>query len=87
MKLDDALRGAKCQMDSYDNGENVKRIAFVVVNFDEWLGEYGADFFAQIDAHLASSTIRGLDIVFYNQRTVFHQTISMLHAHVVNEPS
>jgi hypothetical protein len=86
-KLDKTLESAKCQMDSYDANENVKRIVFVVVNFDDNIGEYKTCFYAQIDNHLAASSIQGIETVFYNQRTVFHTNILMLHAHVVNEPS
>jgi hypothetical protein len=64
----------------------VKRIAFIVMNFDEWLGEYKSDYFAQIDQHLSSDQVSGIDIVFYNQRTAFHAHVSMVDAHVVNEP-
>jgi hypothetical protein len=72
-------------MDAFDGGEEVKRIAFIVINFDEWLGEYKCEYFAQIDRHLSSRQISGTDIVFYNQLTPFHAHISMLHAHVVSE--
>jgi hypothetical protein len=85
-KLDSDLKKAKRQMDAFDGAEEVKRIAFIVINFDEWLGEYKSDYFAQIDQHLSSDQVSGIDIVFYNQRTAFHAHVSMVHAHVLNEP-
>lgn len=88
LKLDNVLQEAKRQIDSYDNSDNVKRIAFVVVNFDEGRsGEYKDCYYAKIDRHLAAGSVTGLEIVFYNQRSPFHPDISMLHAHIVNEAS
>jgi hypothetical protein len=84
-KLDSGLTKAKRQMDAFGGGEEAKCIAFIVINFDEWLGEYKCEYFAQIDRHLSTGRISGTDIVFFNQRTPFHPHISMLHAHVVNE--
>ena len=86
-KLDKTLRGAKCQMNFYDADESVRRIVFVVVNFDDNIGEYKHCLYAQIDSHLADSSIQGIETAFYNQRTAFHTNISMLHAHVINEPN
>jgi hypothetical protein len=90
-KLNSDLATAKEQMNSYDGQDDVKHIVFFVVNFDEPHGEYKAEYFKQIDQYLASDLasdlVSGLDIVFHNQRTAFHPHVSMLHAHVVNEPS
>jgi hypothetical protein len=85
-KLDSDITNAKRQMDAYGGREKVKRIAFIVINFDEWPGQYKSDYFAQIDEHLRSDQNRGIDIVFYNQRTAFHAHVSVAHADVVNEP-
>ena len=85
-KLGSDLRKAKSQMEAYDDSDSVKRIAFMVVNFDDFLGEYKAKYFAQIDRHLATELVPGIDVIFYNQRTAFHQHVSMVHANVVNEP-
>lgn len=84
-KLTSDLLKAKSQIESYDGSTGIRRIAFIVLNFDDWLGEYKADYFQQIDQHLAANPISGIDIVFYNQRTPFHFPISMRHATVVNE--
>lgn len=86
-KLDKTIRSAKYQMDSYDADEAVRRIVFVVVNFDDIIGEYKNCFYAQIDGYLADSSIQGIETVFYNQRTAFHINISMAHAYVINERS
>jgi hypothetical protein len=86
-KLSSTLSKAKSQMESYDNAEIVKHVAFMIINFDDFLGEYKTEYFAQIDRYLAASCLPNIDIIFYNQWTPFHERISMVHAHVVNEPS
>jgi hypothetical protein len=84
-KLSSALLKAKSQLESFDGSAGVRRIAFLVLDFDDFLGEYKANYFQQIDRHLASKPVGGIDIVFYNQRTAFHSPISMHNATVVNE--
>jgi hypothetical protein len=84
-KLMSDLRKAKEQMDSYDNSAIARRIAYVVPNFDDFLGEYKAEYFQQIDQHLAENKIPGLEVVFHNQRTCFHRTVVLRHAVVVND--
>jgi hypothetical protein len=90
-KFNSSVLEAKDQMRTYDDQDDVRRIVFFVITFDEPHGEYKIDYFAQIDRYLASDLasdlVSDLDIVFYNQRTAFHQHVSMLQAHVVNEPS
>ena len=85
-KLSSDLLAAKKQMESYDNSVDVRRIVFIVPNFDDFLAEYKKNYFVQIDQHLAIKPIHGLDIVFYNQRTAFHCQVAMQNAAVVNEP-
>lgn len=77
---------AKSQIDSYKGKGKVRSIVFVVVNFDDFLGEYKTDYFGHIDRHLAANPFPSLDVVFYNQRTAFHCGDSMQNAVVINEP-
>jgi hypothetical protein len=84
-KLDKTIEYAKIQLDRYDAGESAKRIVFLVVNFDDRLGECKDSYYRQIDSHLAVSPIRGIEIVFFNQCTAFHADISMVNAQVINE--
>jgi hypothetical protein len=60
---------------------------FFILNFDDLLGEYKADYFGRIDDHVGSSHSTGVKFVFYNQKTAFHRSLSMRHAEVVNEPN
>lgn len=83
-KLMSDLFKAGSQMESY-GGKDARRIAFVVCNFDDSFGEYKVDYFEQIDRYLMANPTPCTDIVFYNQRTVFHCDVSMQNAVVVNE--
>jgi len=84
-KLRFDLLKAKSQMEAYGGKGGVRRIAFVVLNFDDFLGEYKADYFGQIDRYLAANPIPSVVIVFYNQRIAFHCHVAMQNAVVVNE--
>ena len=85
-KLTSNMPKAKEQMDSYDNSVITRRTAFIVPKFDDFLGEYKAKYFHQIDRHLAENSIPDLEVVFYNQRTVFHCAVVLRHAVVVDDP-
>jgi hypothetical protein len=85
-KLESTLCKAKSQMKSYDDSDNVKCVAFIVVNFNDRQGEYKAEYYAQIDRWLAVELFPGIDIVFYNQRTTFNAQVFMCHAYIINEP-
>lgn len=86
-KLNCALLKASSQMKSYDSSTDVKRIAFVAIDFDDFQGEYKEGYYAQIDGHLAANPVPGIDILFHNSRTAFHRPISMKYAKVINEPA
>ena len=77
---------AESQMVSYA-GRDAKRIAFIVLNFDDFFGEYKADYFKQIDRYLMAHAVPCTDIVFYNQKMVFHCHVAMQNAVVINESS
>ncbi len=85
-KLRSALFTAKVQMESYDGSTQVRRIAFLVLNFDDFCAEYKENYFKQIDKYLVAEPIPDIDIMFYDQRTAFHVPVVMSHASVVNEP-
>jgi hypothetical protein len=84
-KLDATVVSASNQMIAHDLARDVKHIVFIVVNFDDFFSKYKTDYFDQIDCHLGQNQHDNLEIIFFNQRTVFHSSISMRHAHVVNE--
>lgn len=84
-KLQADLTKASQQMNAYDDSNDVVRIVYLVPDFDDLLGEYKAGYYQQIDQHLAGHQTRELQIVFHNQATAFHPSITMRHASVVNE--
>ena len=82
-KLKSDLIKASKQMEVYCR--DAKRIAYVVINFDDLLAEYKEDYYQQIDRYLAGNSFPGIEIVFYNQKTCFHKSIDMKSATVFNE--
>ena len=84
-KLTSVLVTAKKQMESFDSSPYARRVAFVVVNFDEPHGEYKVNYFAQIDQYLGTHPVAGIEVVLYNERTPFHCPVTIRNATVVNE--
>ena len=84
-KLTSDLEKAKSQMVSYNNSPDVRHIAFVVVNFDDFLAEYKTEYYEEIDQHLAGMPVAGIEVVFFNQRTCFHNEVHMTNSTVINE--
>ena len=84
-KLMSDLKKAKAQMDAYDDGTNARRIAYIVINFDDLLGEYKELYYRQIDRYLAENLVPGIEVVLHNQKTCFHKSIAMTSATVFNE--
>lgn len=84
-KLASDLLKARSQMYSFHGDPDARRIAFVVIDFDDSLGEYKQSYFEQIDEFLACNPVPDVEVVFYNQRTAFHGPVTLQHAKVVNE--
>lgn len=84
-KLMCSLARAREQLGSYDGSQAARRLAYVIVDFDDFLGEYKDCYYRQIDQHLVENAILGLEIVFHNQKTPFHKSIAMTAATVVND--
>jgi hypothetical protein len=85
-KLNLTIEGAAKQIATHDFAANAKHLVFMVVNFDDFFTQCKTDYFEQIDRHVVGQTQRpDLEIVFFNQRTTFHPSVCMRHAHVVNE--
>ena len=86
-KLDSDLEKAKSQMQSHCGDAGAKHICFIVINFDDLFGEYKTNYYEQIDQYLAEHHLGETEIVFFNQRTCFHDDVYMDNAKVVNEVS
>lgn len=84
-KLKSDLEEAKKQMNAYEGREDARRIAFVIINFDDLLAQYREEYYRQIDEYLAENSLPGVEVVFYNQKTALHSHVTMTHATVINE--
>jgi hypothetical protein len=83
-KLSATIAGATHQVNAYRAGEQAQRILFLVVNFDDALGEYAQEFYGQIDAHLATLK-QDCQLVFFNRYTRFTSAITMKNAAIIND--
>ena len=63
-KLTSDLTRAKAQMLAYCADSATRRIAYVIVNFDDTLHEYSDRYQAQIDQYVACNPVPELEIVF-----------------------
>jgi hypothetical protein len=84
-KLTSTLNKAKAQMVSYNSTPCARHIAFIVVNFDDSLGEYKTNYYEEIDHYLAGIPVSEIEVVVFNQITCFHNAVHMKNAIVVNE--
>ena len=84
-KLSKTIVKAQSQLHSYRASLQSECIAFLVMNFDDWLGEYKSTYYRQIDEHLRGRGSEECRVVIYNETTAFHSQISMANAEVVNE--
>lgn len=64
-KLKSHIETATAQMVAYDPDDSVKRIVYVVVNFDENLHEYAAEYTAQINKFVAENPVQKAEVVFH----------------------
>ena len=73
-KLSRDITAAKDQMDAYN--PDARKIAYVVINFDDWVGDYTEEHLAQIE-HFFRHTLRpGVDLVA-DVRTSFLTKITL----------
>jgi hypothetical protein len=84
-KLAKLIQKAKRQMHAYDASSSTRKIVYLVVNFDDLLGDCKIRFFAQLDRHLTENPVPGVELVLHNQKTPLYKAIKMTAATVVNE--
>jgi hypothetical protein len=84
-KLTKTLGSAVRQLDAADPNRVARRIAFAVLNFDDWVGDYYPAYLRQIDAHLAADPVEGAEVVFYLPNNLFGRTFEMHAARVVTD--
>jgi len=84
-KLSSTLEHAVEQLDGLDPARNARRLVFVVVHFDDWVGDYQPEYFAQLDEHLLRNPIKGAELVFCPASNLFERTFTMRSATVLSE--
>ena len=84
-KLSSTLEGAVGQLDAADPVRRAQRFVFVVVHFDDWVGDYQPEYFADMDAHLLKNPVTGAELVFCPASNLFERTFSMSSATVLPE--
>lgn len=84
-KLQSDINEAKVQLKSYNSDPNVRRIVYIVPNFDDLFAEHKAEYYKQIDQYMGNHPEPGFEIVFHNEQGIFFNWIVMKNADVVNE--
>jgi hypothetical protein len=83
-KLLSDIAKARNQMDAYGGDSPARKIVYIVVEFDDSLGEYKDAHYLQIDEFLAGRDL-AVEIAFFNRQTPFHPQIDMKNAMIINE--
>jgi len=84
-KLHSDITGARDQLHAYAATGGARYYVYIVLCFDDWLGEYKEEYFRQIDQYLLDCSIPGIDrLVFRNDHTPFHKALVMRNATVHN---
>lgn len=84
-KLADGLRNAVEQLDAVDPQRQALRFAFVVVRFDDFVGQFQPEYFADIDAHLLLNPVVGAELIFCSASNLFERAFVMRSATVLSE--
>ena len=82
-KVSDRLTRAIEQLDREDEMRIARRIVFTILHFDDWVGDYQPEYFAQLDAYLAANPVDGAELVFCPASNLFDRHFAMQFATVV----
>lgn len=86
-KLSRVIASAKEQLSAYSRGRKdryLRHIVYINLNFDDILGEYKVRHFELIDQYLSDNPVAGIELVFHNDVTPFHNAVAMSNAEVFN---
>jgi hypothetical protein len=75
-KLTSTLQTAERQLATHDPSRVARRVVCVVLNFDDWVGDYQTEYIGQIDEHLLANPV-GAELVFSPAGNLFRRTFSM----------
>jgi hypothetical protein len=73
------------QLYASDPERKARRLLFVVVRFDDWVGDYQPEYFACMDAHLLRNPVVGAELVFCPGSNLFDRSFAMRSAVVLSE--
>ncbi|MCY4374768.1 MAG: hypothetical protein OXC31_13425 [Spirochaetaceae bacterium] len=82
-KLRVTLAAAVKQLDAADPERRARRMIFTMLHFDDWLGEYQAQYIAQIDEHLLQQPVDGAELVFCLSNNIFEHSFTMKSATIL----
>ena len=85
LKLGKTLEKAFSQLTCYSPDKASERVALIIPNFDDFLGEYKGAYYTQIDEFLLRIERNGCRVAVFNSRTAFHTQIEMQNAEAINE--
>ena len=74
-KLKSDLEAASAQMAVYDSEISVRRVVYIVVNFDDNLNEYADDYSKQIESFLATNSLPKIEIVLHIKPPYYSATV------------
>jgi hypothetical protein len=66
---------AKSQMAAYDADNSIRRIVYIIVNFDDNRHQYADDYSAQIDSFIIAKSLPQIEIVFHIKRPYYSATV------------
>jgi hypothetical protein len=78
------ITGAKNQLDAYDATGEARHYVYIIPCFDDILAECKEGYFRQIDEYLSDNATPGIHLIFRNNRTPFHKSLTMVNATVDN---
>ena len=84
-KLTATFEHAIGQLDAADPERKAHRFVFAMVHFDDWVGDYQPEYFAQMDAHLRRHPAADAQLVFCPASNLFERNFAMTMATVLPE--
>jgi PIN domain nuclease of toxin-antitoxin system len=84
-KLAPTIARALSQLAAHDPSRLSRWIVYIVLNFDDWVGDYQVEYFRQIDGFLATHDTGGAQLVFVSASNNFQRTFTMRSAAVDQE--
>jgi hypothetical protein len=81
------LADAVMQLDAKDPMRKDRRFIFIVIHYDDWVGDFYPDYFRQIDEHILANPLPGAEVVFYPASNLYGRTFTMRSAQVFDTES